>query len=293
MIVMLKLNKLEKFMWRHQRKILLICWLLAVLPSIALNFVDITSFFNFAIFMIIEAFVLTVAIYIIILSSRIRNFARVYNYQLNMQAFLDGTNILIEATNPKHKSQMSASCYNRIITLYIMGDYDRAEQECKCFLQTFGHNNLAFTIKIYIKLAQIALIKENYEAYNEYIIKIQTLLESVTGLKFVKNALNYDYVNFVMFTDAMLCNKNINEAEYEAKVFEILNTSHLTGKPRKKGIMPVEYFSAYYKLFLFFKNRANTEKATFYANLLMRFGNVQLVAYREAKEYLENANRSN
>lgn len=290
---MLKLNKLERFMWRHQRKILLICWILAVLPAIISNLLEYTLIFYFPFLMLVEATVITTAIYMIILSSRIRNFTRVYNYQFNMQAFLEGTNLLIETTNPKHKTQMSAACYNRIITLYIMGDYDRTEHEIKCFLQTFGHNNLTFTIRMYIKMAQIALIKENYEAYNEYIIKIQTLLESVTGLKLVKNALNYDYVNFVLFTDAMLCNKNINEAEYEAKVFEILNTSHLTGKPRKKEIMPIEYFSAYYKLFLFFKNRANTEKATFYANLLMRFGNAQLAAFREAKEYLENANRSN
>lgn len=290
---MLKLNKLEKFIWRHQRKILLLCWILAVLPPIISNLSEYTLIFHFPFLMLLEAAVITTAIYMITLSSRIRSFIKVYNYQLNMQTFLEGTNLLIETTNPKHKSQMVAACYNRIITLYIMGDYDRAEHEIKCFLQTFGYNNLTFTIRMHIKMAQIALIKGNYEVYDEYIIKIQTLLESVTGLKMVKNSLNYDYTNFVLFTDAMICNKNINETEYEAKVFEVLNTSHLTGKPRKKEIMPIEYISAYYKLFLFYKNRENAEKTAFYANLLMRFGNIQLVAYREAKEYLENANRSN
>lgn len=290
---MLKFNKLEKFMWYHQRTILLVCWLVAVLPAIILNFVDIISLFQFLFLMLLEAVVLTVAIYMITLSSRIRNFVRVYNYQLNMQAFLEGTNLLIEATNPKHKNQMMANCYNRIITLCNMGDYDRAEYEINCFLQTFNHNNITFMIKVYIRMAQIALIEGNYEVYNEYIIKIQTLLESITGLKAVKNSLNYDYTNFILFTDAVICNKNINEAEYEAKVFEVLNTSQFTGKPRKKEIMPIEYISAYYKLFLFFKNRENAEKTVFYANLLIKFGNIQLIAYREAKEYLENANRSN
>ncbi len=290
---MLKLNKLEKFMWYHQRKILFTAWIIAILPTVILNFIDITSFVNFSLLMLTEAIVLTVAIYIIILSSRIKSHAKVYNYQLNMQAFLDGINLLIEASNPKNKTQMSSVCHDRILALYVMGDYDRAEQECKCFLQAFGHSNPVFTIKIHIKLAQIALIKKNYEAYNEYIIKIQTLIESVTGLKFVKNALNYDYANFVMFADALLCNRNISETEYEAKVFEMLNTSHLTGKPRKKEIMPIEYYSAYYKLFLFFKNKGNTERAMLYADSIIRFGNVQLAGWREAKEYVENANRSN
>lgn len=290
---MLKLNKFEKFMWHHQRTILLVCWLVAAFPMIIINFVDIFSLFHFLSLMILEVLILTVAIYMIILTSRIRSFVRVYNYQLNMQAFLDGTNLLIEASNPKYKNQMMANCYNRIITLYNMGDYDRAEYEINCFLHSFSHNNLTFIIKVYIRMAQIALIKGNFKVYNEYIIKIQTLLESITGLKVVKNSLNYDYTNFVLFTDAMICNKNINETEYESKVFEVLNTSPYTGKPRKKEIMPIEYISAYYKLFLFFKNRENAEKTAFYANLLIRFGNIQLIAYREAKEYLENANRSN
>ena len=290
---MLKLNKLERFMWYHQHRILLVCLLIAIFPLILLEFVEIYSLISFVFLLLAEAVVLAIAINMILLTSRVKNFVKVYNYQLNMQAFLEGTNLLIENTNPKRKIQMMTNCYNRILALFNMGEYDRAEQECKCFLQAFGHSNTAFTIKIYIKLAQIALIKENYEEYNEYTIKIQTLIESVTGLKFVINALNYDYTNFIMFADALLCNRDINEAEYEAKVFEMLNTSNLTGKPRKKEIMPIEYYSVYYKLFLFFKNKGNTERAMLYADLIMRFGNTQLAGWREAKEYIENANRSN
>ncbi len=291
---MLKLNKIEKFMWIHQRKILLITWLIAILPMLIMNVIDFDMFLPYLAIIGLEMLVLVIAIFEIILSSKIRNFVKVHNYQLNMQAFLDGTNILIDATNPKSKQQLATHSYNLITTYFTMGDYDRAECEINHFLQNFNDNkDVSVKIKVYDKMARIALIRGNYEIYNEYIRRIHTLLESVTGLKMVKNMLNYDYTNLMLWVDAMTCGENINEYAYESKVFEMLNTSHTTGKPRKKEIMPIEYISAYYKLFIFFKNKKNTEKTTFYANLLVTFGNAQLVAYREAKEYLENENRSN
>lgn len=290
---MLKLNKFEKFIWYHQRKFLFACWLVSILAIILLNLVGIDSLFSFATLLAVETIVLITAIYIILLSSRIKEFAKVYNYQLNMQVFLEGTNLLIENTSPKSKTQMLTNCYNRILTLFTMGDYDRVEYELSCFFHTFKQDNLTITIPAYIKAAQIALLKGNSQAYNEYTIKIQTLLESLTGLKIIKNALNYDFANFILYADAVLCNRDINEFEYESKVFEILNTDKHTGKVRKKEIMPIEYFYAYYKLFLFFKNKGNTQKAKLYAEMIMNIANDQLIGWREAKEYLENENRSN
>lgn len=291
---MLKLNKFDKFLWKHQRAILTTTWIVAILPMLIMNVIDFDMFLPYLAIIVLEFLVFVIAILEIIVSSKIRTFAKVHNYQLNMQAFLDGTKLLIEATNPKNKTQLAVNSYNLITTYFTMGDYDRAENEINLFLQHFGDNkDVSLKIKIYAKMAQIALIKGNYEIYNEYIRRIHTLLESVRGLKMVINMLNYDYMNLMLWVDAFTCGENINEVGYEAKVFEVLNTSQFTGKPRKKEIMPIEYISAYYRLFLFFKNKKNTEKATFYANLLMTFGNAQLIAYREAKEYLENENRSN
>lgn len=291
---MLRLNKFEKILWKHQRVILVTAWIVAILPMLIMNVIDFDTFLPYLAIISLEMLVFLIAIFEIILSSKMRSFVKVHNYQLNMQAFLDGTNLLIDATNPKNKTQLATHSYNLITTYSTMGDYDRAECEINHFLQNFiDHKDVSLKMKVYSIMAQISLTKGNYEIYNEYIRRIHTLLESVTGLKMVKNMLNYDYTNLMLWVDAMTCSANINEVGFESKVFEVLNTSFLTGKPRKKEIMPIEYISAYTKLFLFFKNKGNTEKTVFYANLLVTFGNAQIAAYREAKEYLENENRSN
>lgn len=84
-----------------------------------------------------------------------------------------------------------------------------------------------------------------------------------------------------------------NDSAFEEKVFDFLYRKKSNGKLGNKKPSNIQIISAYGLLFSFYKLNGNIEKADEYANKIAEMGNEQLIVYRRAKEYLENANKGN
>lgn len=84
-----------------------------------------------------------------------------------------------------------------------------------------------------------------------------------------------------------------NDPRFEENVFEFLYKIKPNGKIGNKKPSDIQKISAYGLLFNFYKSNGNSEKATEYARKSAEICNEQFIVYRIAKEYLENADRSN
>ena len=84
-----------------------------------------------------------------------------------------------------------------------------------------------------------------------------------------------------------------NDLRFEEQVFNFLYKVKPNGKMGNKKPSDIQKISAYSLLFNFYKSNGNSEKATEYARKTAEIGNEQFIVYRIAKEYLENADRSN
>lgn len=217
------------------------------------------------------------------------------NIEMNLDAFINGANLMIEATNPKDLSNITTFCINRIIALINMGEFDRAENELRLFWQTFDLKKIPAGVlaDTHIAMANIALEKGDMKAFNDQMNLVYQYRKNAQGFAILKNALDYSINGIHLFAEAVTADEHRNENDYEARVFAHLNTNPINNKPRKKAPQPMYVVSAYGKLFEFFKHTGNIEKATYYAQQLINIGNEQIIDYRKAKEYLENANRSN
>lgn len=215
--------------------------------------------------------------------------------ELDINAFIDGSNQMIEATNPKDLPNITIGCANRIVALINIGDFERAETEIRLFWQTFDLKKVPISIlaQVHLSMANIALEKRDMKAFNEQMNIVYAYQKNAQKNVVVKNAINYSINGINLFYEAITATEISNEAEYEARVFAWLYTNPATNKPLKKEPSPMTFISAYDKLTIFYKNKGNTEKATYYAQQLVNIGNEQIIDYRRAKEYLENANRSN
>ncbi len=290
-----KLSKIEEFFYRYRTLLAVLLLLCIVATAVMYNLLNKIILHQLWIFLPLFIFEILYIVVNASLNAKLKKLVDISDKHLDINAFLEGVNYLIGIIRPKDIPSMSSFCMSRISSLINIGDYDRAEYELNCFKQTFNQKKLegAINIMIYTCSAEIALYKNDVEKYKEQMLIAQTLLNSYAGPKLSLYRMKNLYNNAILFADAMLNYENIDEQQYVASCLATLQISPATGKQRKNEPATIEYISVYYKLFLFFKNRNNKEKAISYANLILNMANMQLADYREAKEFIDNENSSN
>ncbi len=287
-----KLNGFEKFIIKHNKLICIVA-IIAVIISVTLSiiFEDYSLFTSLTMLIYWLVFLFTLRIPL----DKVNQITKLCNEQCDMYACLDACNQMIEVYNPKSITQLSNLCINRIACLINIGDYELAEKELNLFWQSFNLKKLngLDLASTHILMANIALGKENPTLFNEQMAIVREYANNSTIVGPLRHSYEYNVASISLMAEAMNANENSNAYDFEMRVLSHLNTNPMTGKPRKKVAERLFYFSANNKLFEFYKNAGNTEKATYHAYQLLNLGNEQFEDYRKAKEYLENANRSN
>ena len=287
-----KLNGFEKFIIGHKtltKMLLLAVYFVLVFIAIVSEFSSsfVTLYFILFIFLGI-----CINVYPNIKGNQL---LKIHNEDMDMISFLDGTNQMIVALNPKDIPFVSQFCNNRITALYNIGEYDIAENEIRMFWQSFDLRKVPVPtlVSTHISMAMHAISNHDEKAYNEQMRIIEHYRQRSQKKILVRNGIDYAIRNLQFYADAKMVTKNVEIPYYEENVLAHLKTNPINNKPRKKDPSKLETFSAYCKLFIYYKNTENTSKATYYAQQLINIGNEQLAAYRKAKEYLENGNSSN
>lgn len=286
-----KLNKVEKFIIRYYKPLIFAYFILIILVS------AICGNFELPIIgVILNTILLIVVLYVIYIPmNKTKQLQELNDIAFDMHTMIDGCNQMIEVYNPKDTAHLSSFCLFRITGLINIGDFDRAEQELKSFWQYFNLKKLfpSDLAQTHILMADIALEKGDKVLFENEMRIVYEYGNNSTIVGPLRHSYNYSVKDTELIAEAYYANKDSNSQDYERRVFEHLNTNPLTGKPLKKLPKPMYSLMAYNKLFLFFKNTGNIEKATHYAQQLVNIGNEQLSDYRKAKEYIENGNSSN
>ena len=285
------INPIEKFVIRYYKPLLHSYFIMVALVT----FVTISLELTELAFLINSLFFSLVSVAICVPVYKTKKIAELNDKTFDMYAMLDACNQMIEACNPKDTVRISSFCLMRITGLINIGDFDRAEQELKSFWQCFDLRKVhpSDIAQSHISMANIALEKENPTLFNNEMRIVYEYGNNSTIVGPLRHTYNHSVKNIQLVAEAYCADKNSNAEDYERRVFENLNTNLLNGKPLKKPPQPMHNLMAMNQLFLFYKNKGDTEKAKYYAQLILNIGNEQLSDYRRAKEYLENENRSN
>lgn len=289
-----KINKFERFVLCHYSAIVVAYFVIITGLMIVDNIFE-NMFMLPLLLMLVTYFG---GLYVIMIpSKKIKQINELSNVALDMSRALDAYNQLIEATNKKSTKILPSYCICRINCLVNMGDFDRAENEIRLFWQHFNlkkipASDLALTHTL---MANIALEKGNIQLFNEEMRIANEYGSNAEMVGIFRRVYNYNLTDINLFAEAYFANGNSNAQDFEARIFAHMSYDETTAKKRKKNKMPspMVYFSAYNRLFIFYKNQGDLNKATYYAQQLVNIGNEQLSDYRKAKEYLENGNSSN
>lgn len=282
-----KLNAFEKFVIRR-KKVLFICLYIAFFISVI-----IFSHLQGIATVPTDTFILVVPTLIIFLYIEflpILKNAKITNaYQnLDIAYALDGAIKLADASNPKDH-ELSPTFHNNKATYLIeSGRLNEAEKELELIFQTFDAKKLSPTVlfDIHVNYALIKIQSGDENAFREQLKIIEGYYDKIkrkASMYISKDTLNSLYLT----AEAHF---NPYSENFEQRVLDHIK---FFGDKEKKKIDPCDYFFGYFILFTYFARFENTEKAIYYAEKVTEIGNDGLLAYRKAKEYLENADKCN
>lgn len=275
-----KINKIEKFFMRHKKacliSYLIFIFALAVAPTPE-RYWDLESNIITVIFFVYAFFILNNMF-------KVNKLMRIYRKRLELNVCLDGANQFINAVNPKNITDITTWCNNRIAFLLDLGETEKAEEEIRLFWQTFNPNKLPLPVLVAIheNMAEIKIRKGDAKGYNEQLRLLNDYRAKAKG--FAKFSISVDAPLSKLLLMGEATFGNFTE-DFESRVFAELHT--FRGKTRKRPPCPLHFLSAYDTLFIYFKRFNLPDKAKYYAEMIMKIGNEQFFAYREAREYLE------
>ncbi len=180
------------------------------------------------------------------------------------------------------------SFYNLLFRCYIsIGDYEKVIDLYTEIKRKSKKIDKSFDLQLRLFLCTAYLNCGEKYLYDKEIDEIQSrLLKS----KRAKRLLGDGFKEVKLLEEALYGG---NDSAFGETVFDFLYKRKPNGKIGNKKPSNIQIISAYGLLFSFYKLNGNGEKASEYANKIAETGNEQLVVYRNAKEYLENANANN
>ena len=279
-----KINPIEKLILRRRREIVIAAGVLCITASFlsfSLEIAFVPVVFLLLLFSLIFSLNFTVV-------SKINQATKYYTHELDLAKSLESINMLMEIIPLKEKIYHALLCNNRIACLIAMGETETAEKEVRLFWQTFNPLKMPpnILLSLHYNMAIIKLRKRDFTGFNE-----QLKAACIYRDKLIRKRKKYHPEDTIEYLTLIAATYGEYDPELEGKLLTTL--SFINGEPRKKPVPPSKYLGVYYRLFEMFKGNNLPEKATHYANLVINIGNEQFLSYRNAKEYLSNANGSN
>lgn len=286
-----KLNSFEKFIIRYKNPIIRITGLIYIIGMIisAIMLVPLGAP------LLLVLFFLTTLFYLFVVIKKSNQPLALRNNYLQVKKALAATNQLIEITREKDFQEMAVLLNNRVAFLICMGEFEQAENEIRMFWQKYGNKKLAnyIHIAIHTNMGIIALEKRDFKSYEEQ-FNIICQYEKKKANKRLKRQMSHTIISLTQYAEAVVANENSNFEEYATRVWQTNHYEPIKDKNLTDEQMNAySYLVAYENLFIFTQNQGDTEKAIFYAQQIVNLANEQFYIYRKAKEYLENADRSN
>lgn len=212
---------------------------------------------------------------------------RLYRNNLDPKSAVNLTEELLKILR-KGELHEKQDIYNGLFGYYIsIGDYENVIDLCTQIRRENKKLDKSFDLQLRLFLCTAYLNRGEKYLYDKEINEIQSgLLKSKTA----KRLLDDEFKEVKLWEEALYGG---NDPAFEETVFAFLYKRKANGKIGNKKPSNIQIISAYGLLLSFYKLNGNGEKATEYANKIAEMGNEQLVVYRNAKEYLENANANN
>lgn len=276
----MNISKFERFCIKHQAIIEIILYVVEVFIFLAAR--------SFS----VKATALIVFILIEIFFSLVQNrphitATKLYNDDLDPKSAVSLTEELLEIQQRNvlyEKQQIYNDLFEYLISL---GDTEKIIDLYTEIRRKNKKIDKSYDLQLRLFLCTAYLNRGEKYLYDEEINKIQIqLAESKTARFFLKD----------QFKEVKLLEKSLygnNDPRFEENVFGFLYKIKPNGKTENKKPSNIQKISAYGLLFNFYKLNGNSEKATEYAIKAVEIGNEQFIVYRNAKEYLENADKSN
>lgn len=285
-----KLNAFEKFVIRRKKAIEISLWIFFLASYFIIDIFK--HYINKPIAYIILITVVFIGLVYIELVPVLKNAKITKAHEdLDIDYALDGITKLIDALNPKDTERASNYRNNKIAFLMDAGKYAQAEEEIKTFFQIFDTKKLSpdalFTV--HLNLAQLKSLNGNKDDFKSQLKIVEGYYEQVKKSNF-KNLIGYADHCFNGLVNSETCLYGDYDEGFEQRVLDHIK---FFGGEEAKKIPPLDYLNAYSTLFTYFNRLGNTEKADYYARKVTEIGNSGYYMYRIAKEYLENADRSN
>lgn len=285
-----KLNSFEKFVIRNKKVLVTCVWisyfiLLILLFHFKSNIVIPTGTFFLALPLLL--------IYLYIVFLPMYKNAKVVNAyrNLDIDTALDGACSLLEVSKSKDYT-LAPICHNdKAAFLIEAGRLSEAEEELKLFFRLFDTKKLSSSLLfvVHINYANLKIYQGDENGYREQIEITNGYYNKIckSGNKNQISKLNQIYNGTKYFAEAVFY---AYSEDFEQKVLNHIKS--IDSKDKKVNEL-LDSFFGYFHLFTYFARFENTEKAVYYAEKVTEIGNDGLLAYRRAKEYLENANKCN
>lgn len=151
------------------------------------------------------------------------------------------------------------------------------------------HKNIDKISDLQLRLFLCAAYLNRGEKYL-YDREIDEIQNCLSDSKIKKRLLNDQFREVKLLEESLYGGNN---PRFEEDVLDFLYERKPNSKIRNKKPSNMQTISAYGLLFNFYKRNGNSEKTAEYAIKIAEIGNEQLAVYRSAKEYLENADKSN
>lgn len=276
----MNISKFERFCIKHQTSIKIIPYVVGVFIFSASHSVS------------VKAAAVIVCVAIEVFFSLVQNrphitATKLYNDDLDPKSAVSLTEELLkiqQRDNLYEKQQI----YNDLFEYFIsLGDTEKIINLYTEIKRKNKKIDKSYDLQLRLFLCTAYLNRGEKYLYDEEINKIQIqLAESKTARFFLKD----QFKEVKLLEEALYGN---NDPSFEENVFGFLYKIKPNGKMANKKPSDIQKISAYGLLFHFYKLNGNSEKAAEYARKTVEIGNEQFIVYRNAKEYLENADNSN
>lgn len=273
------ISRFEKFCLKFQMPILLVCvFIIGVISGVFRN-LNADIVIGVLLFVIGEVVAFT--------KTKIRKRAdKFYSKNQNPNAAITLTNELLDIIGTKEPVE-KIYIYFDLITYYIaIGEYEKVIDTCTIIRRNWAGKKIERTYDLSLRLfLSIAYLKRGEK--DLYDKEIDYVREQMEKTKITKRVIAHQ------FTEVRLLEESLyggNDPKFEEKVFDFLYGKRSNDKDKNPKPTNMQMISAYGLLFNYYKLNEDSEKATEYANKIIDMGNEQLAVYRNAKEYLDNAN---
>lgn len=290
------ISKFEKFCIKHTIFLYIIVpFGFGILSGIASSSISNYDFRFINIIPAIAIFAFAEGLCIFITNNIRRRMDNFYSEELNPDAAITLVKEYL-AIKENKKVSGAGDIYEKIFYYYDLLTYHCAKGEFEQVIDIYTkirRDSSKINIGTYHDLSLRIFLALSYLNRGEkhlYDKELATIRELMSEFKIKRPVIAHQFAELKLLDESLFGG---NDPKFEAKVFDFIYEKKSNGKVKNKKPTKMQLVSAYGLLLNYYELNEDSEKSTEYANKIIEMGNEQLAVYRTAKEYLENANKSN